>query len=153
VPPTGDDILGTAQYTAPEYFLGENGSPRSDMFSLGIVAYQMLTGELPYGTKVARARTKLQQGKLKYRSALDDNRDIPAWIDKVIEKAVHPDPSKRYDELSEFIFELRHPSKTLLNPRPIPLIERHPLLFWKCLSLILALVVFCLFASQYGPHH
>ena len=40
---------GTVQYTAPEYFLGEGGSPRSDQFSLGVIAYQMLTGKLPYG--------------------------------------------------------------------------------------------------------
>ena len=43
------EILGTVQYTAPEYFLGEPGSPRSDVFSLGVIAYQMLSGRLPYG--------------------------------------------------------------------------------------------------------
>ena len=59
-PPAADDeILGTAQYTAPEYFLGESGSPRSDMFSLGVISYQMLTGKLPYGTQIARIRTKV----------------------------------------------------------------------------------------------
>ena len=77
-PPTDhDDILGTVQYTAPEYFLGESGSPRSDMFSLGVITYQMLTGKLPYGSQVAKARTKSQQRKLRYNSALDDNREIP----------------------------------------------------------------------------
>ena len=59
-PPARDDILGTAQYTAPEYFLGESGSPRSDLFSLGVITYQMLTGRLPYGAQVARARTRSQ---------------------------------------------------------------------------------------------
>ena len=49
-----DEILGTVQYTAPEYFLGENGSPRSDMFSLGVITYQMLTGKLPYGARSPR---------------------------------------------------------------------------------------------------
>ena len=92
-PPTDrDDILGTAQYTAPEYFLGEGGSPRSDMFSLGVITYQMLTGRLPYGAEVARARTRSQFSKLRYRSALDDNREIPAWIDGALRRAVHPDP-------------------------------------------------------------
>ena len=86
------DILGTVQYTAPEYFLGESGSSRSDIFSLGVITYQMLTGRLPYGAQVARARTKSQQRKLKYNSALDDNREIPAWIDGALKKAVHPDP-------------------------------------------------------------
>ena len=43
------EILGTEQYTAPEYFLGEGGTPRSDQFSLGVITYQMLSGGLPYG--------------------------------------------------------------------------------------------------------
>jgi aminoglycoside phosphotransferase len=56
--------LGTAQYTAPEYMLGELGSSRSDLFSLGVITYQMLTGKLPYGTQVAKTTTKAEQKKL-----------------------------------------------------------------------------------------
>ena len=94
-PPTDhNDILGTVQYTAPEYFLGESGSPRSDLFSLGVITYQMLTGKLPYGSQAAKARTKSQFRKLRYNSALDDNREIPAWIDGALQKAVHPDPAQ-----------------------------------------------------------
>jgi len=135
----GDDdrILGTAQYTAPEYFLGEGGSQRSDIFSLGVIAYQMLTGRLPYGAEAARTRTKAQQKKLKYRSLLNENRDIPAWVDGALKKAVHPDPYQRYDELSEFVFDLRHPNKKFLDATAKPFIERNPLLFWKSLSAIL----------------
>ena len=110
-----DDILGTVQYTAPEYFLGENGSSRSDIFSLGVIAYQMLTGRLPYGAQVAKTSTKSQQKRLRYKSALDDNREIPAWVDGALKKAVHPDPNQRYDELSEFIFDLRHPNRQFIK--------------------------------------
>jgi serine/threonine protein phosphatase PrpC/ribosomal protein L39E len=148
-----DDILGTAQYTAPEYFLGESGSSRSDIFSLGVITYQMLTGRLPYGAQIAKARTRSEQRKLRYASALDDNREIPAWIDAVLKKAVHPDPHQRYDELSEFVFDLRHPNKTLLGSASAPLIERNPLLFWKVLSLILMLVVLLLLFLQFGGRH
>ncbi|MBI3704115.1 MAG: bifunctional protein-serine/threonine kinase/phosphatase [Rhizobiales bacterium] len=130
-------ILGTAQYTAPEYFLGESGSTRSDIFSLGVITYQMLTGKLPYGAHMARARSKSQQRKLNYNSVLDNNREIPAWIDSALKKAVQPDPYKRYEELSEFMFDLRHPNVEFLKSTPAPLLERNPLLFWKCLSLIL----------------
>lgn len=147
-----DDILGTAQYTAPEYFLGEGGSSRSDLFSLGVVTYQMLTGRLPYGADMARARTKAQQKKLKYKSALDDTSEIPAWIDGVLRKAVHPDPYLRYEALSEYTHDLRHPNATLLNASPTPLIERNPLLFWKCLSLILGFIILLLLASQKMSH-
>ena len=55
---------GTFQYTAPEYFLGEGGTPRSDLYSLGVAtAWQMLTGRLPYGARMAQARTRTQQRK------------------------------------------------------------------------------------------
>jgi serine/threonine protein phosphatase PrpC len=148
-----DEILGTVQYTAPEYFLGEYGTTRSDLFSLGVIAYQMLTGALPYGAKMARARTKSQQRKLKYKSALDDHRELPAWFDKVLEKAVQPDPDKRYRELSEFVFEIRQPNKNFTNPAPKPLMERNPQLFWECLSAALALVVLFLLFARYGAGH
>jgi len=145
-----NDILGTAQYTAPEYFRGEGGSPRSDMFSLGVIAYQMLTGKLPYGAQIAQARTKSQFGKLRYRPASDDNRDIPAWMDAALRRAVNPDPWKRYESLSEFTHDLRHPNPNFLNASPTPLIERNPNLFWKCTTAILALIVIALLVSQHG---
>ena len=138
------------QYTAPEYFLGESGTPRSDMFSLGVIGYQMLTGRLPYGAQIAKARTRSQFGKLRYRSALDGNGDVPAWIDGALRRAVHPDPNKRYESLSEFTFDLRHPNSKYLGTSPTPLIERNPNLFWKCATAILAVVILVLLASQHG---
>jgi serine/threonine protein phosphatase PrpC len=147
-----NDILGTVQYTAPEYFQGDSGSARSDLFSLGVITYQMLTGKLPYGAQVARAKTKSQFRKLTYDSAVDDGRGIPVWIDETLRRAVHPDPNKRYEVLSEFIFDLRNPNARYLNASPTPLIERDPLLFWKGLSAILAGIIVVLLAIQHGVH-
>ena len=147
-----NDILGTAQYTAPEYFLGESGTPRSDLFSLGVITYQMLTGKLPYGPQIARARTRSQFRKLQYRSALDDEREIPAWIDGALRRAVHPNPYKRYDSLSEYTFDLRHPNANYLGASP-PLIERNPSLFWKFSTTILTCVVLALLAILHGGRH
>ena len=143
-PISQQNILGTAQYTAPEYFLGETGTTRSDMFSLGIITYQMLSGKLPYGSQIAKAQTKSAQRRLKYQSVLNDERTIPEWIDGAIKKAVHPDPYKRYEEITEFIYDLRHPNKTFLNKTRPPLIERSPVLFWKSLALILFIVILAL---------
>ncbi|MEW6452731.1 MAG: protein kinase [Pseudomonadota bacterium] len=145
-----DDILGTLQYAAPEYFVGESGTSRSDIFSLGVITYQMLTGRLPYGAEIAKTRTKSQQRKLRYDTALDDTRELPAWIDEILKKAVHLDPYKRYEEVPEFTYSLRNPSKNDLNARPVPLIERNPLLFWKCLSLLLTGAVLFLLYMHYG---
>jgi serine/threonine protein phosphatase PrpC len=138
------EMLGTAQYMAPEYLLGEGGSTRSDIYSLGVITYHMLTGQLPYGAEMARAKTRAGQRKVPYRSSLGEHSETPAWIDGVLRKAVHPEPLKRYDELSEFVYDLRHPSEKFLKAASLPLIERNPLLFWKTLALVLAAVVFLL---------
>ena len=136
-----NNMLGTAQYTAPEYFLGEGGSSRSDIFSLAVITYQMLSGKLPYGAQVAKSRTKSAQRKLAYASVLEDDREIPAWIDETLSKAVHPDPYKRYGEISEFLFDLRHPNKAFLNKTRPPLLEQNPVLFWKMVSFLLAVII------------
>jgi len=135
------EMLGTLQYTAPEYFLGESGTPRSDLFSLAVIAYQMLSGRLPFGADVPKARTRAAQRQLKYHSVLDDEREIPAWIDDVLRKATHPDPNRRYEELSEFLHDLRHPTASYLSRTRAPLLERNPVAFWRGVSLILAAVV------------
>ena len=133
--------LGTAQYTAPEYFLGEPGSSRSDLFSLAVITYQMLTGQLPYGAQVARSTTRAAQRKLTYRSMLETRRDIPLWIDEAVRKALQPNPLKRYEASTEFLYDLRHPNKTFLNKSRPPLMERNPLFFWKSISLILTIII------------
>lgn len=145
-PTERSDLLGTAQYTAPEYFLGESGTPRSDMFSLAVITYQMLTGKLPYGVQVAQCRTRAAQNKLSYSPIREHDRGIPAWIDDVLRKALHPDPYKRYEDLSEFVFELRQPNQAFLNKARPPLMERNPVMFWKAVSLALAIAVIVLLA-------
>ena len=136
------NLLGSAAYAAPEYFLGENGSSRADIYSLGVIAYQMLSGRLPYGAEVAKARTKAAQKKLAYKTVLNEEREIPAWVDDAIRKAVEPDPFARHEELSEFVFDLHHPNKEFLNKTKPPLLERNPVIFWKSVSfgLLLALL-------------
>lgn len=136
-------VLGTVQYIAPEYLVGEGGTARSDLFSLGVIAYQMLTGRLPYGAKAAKVRTRAEQRHLRYRSASQEDREIPVWVDQALRRAVHPDPEKRYQELSEFIHDLSHPNPVYLNAGKPPLLERNPLLFWQatCALLALALIV------------
>jgi serine/threonine protein kinase len=134
------ELLGTAQYTAPEYFLGEEGSSRSDLFSLGVIAYQMLSGRLPYGAEVSKCRTKQAHRRLVYAPSFAEDREIPAWIDDAIARAVHPDPMKRYRELSEFLFDLRHPNRTFLSKTRAP----NPAAFWKGVSAVLAVIVIVL---------
>ncbi|MEH2513828.1 serine/threonine protein phosphatase PrpC/predicted Ser/Thr protein kinase [Nitrobacteraceae bacterium AZCC 1564] len=148
VRPDADEILGTVQYTAPEYFVGAPVTARADMFSLGVIAYQLFTGKLPYGAQIARAGMRLNLTKLSYVSAAVENPDIPEWIDGALKKAVHPQADKRYDALSAFVHDLAHPNPDFLHSSRSALIERSPVLFWKCLSLILAFIIVVLLAIR-----
>lgn len=130
-------LLGTAQYTAPEYFLGESGTPRSDLFSLAVITYQMLTGELPYGAEVAKTRTLAEQRRLHMGSLVADRQRIPIWVEGALRRALQPEPFKRYEDPAEFAYDLRHPNREFLLRRSPPLIERNPLAFWKGLSALL----------------
>lgn len=138
------EILGTVQYTAPECFLGTPSTAASDVFSIGVIAYQMLTGRLPYGDAVARARTPAAQRRLRYVSALHVRPLLPVWVDGALRQAVHPDPFKRYQTLSEFVHDLRHPNPAFTDSHRPALLERDPLLFWRLLSLVLGLVALTL---------
>ena len=132
-----EPLLGTAQYTAPEYFLGEVGSASADLFSLGVITYQMLTGRLPYGSAVAATRTPADQRRLVYDSTLASTRPLPAWVDGALRKAVHTEPWKRHADVAEFVYDLQHPNPAFLHRQRPPLTERHPVAFWKGVSLVL----------------
>jgi len=136
-----ENLQGTAQYSAPEYFIGEMGSSKSDLYSLGLIVYQMISGKLPYGVSVARAKTKAEQKKLKYTSLYTEEGDTPLWVDETLRKALEIDPYDRYSELSEFTYDLRHPNEQYLKKSRPPLLERNPVFFWKMVSLTLATTV------------
>jgi serine/threonine protein kinase len=139
-PVAQDSILGTAQYSAPEYFLGEDGTVKSDIFSLGVITYQMFTGKLPYGTDVAKIKSKAAMNRLVYDLIRNERRDIPAWVDDAVMKAVQPNLNIRYEALSEFVFDLKQPNQSFLNKTRPPLLERDPVLFWKSVSFILLIL-------------
>ncbi|WP_319532000.1 bifunctional protein-serine/threonine kinase/phosphatase [uncultured Cohaesibacter sp.] len=134
------EIEGTVQYTAPEYYTAEPVSWRSDQFSLGIIAYELFTGALPYGTQVSQLRKPSDRKRLKYRTANNAKRAIPDWIDDALKRAVHPLPSGRFDALSEFVQALRTPSLHYLAREQKPLLDRTPVEVWRLATGILALI-------------
>ena len=136
-----ENLLGTALYSAPEYFRGESGTPKSELFSLATICYQMLSSQLPYGVQVARCTNRSTQNKLKYTSLYPD---YPIWIDESLKKALQINPNNRYDELTEFLFDLKHPNKKFITKKRPALIERNPLIFWQSLSAILFFIIIML---------
>ena len=141
-------IAGTLQYTAPEYFVGQGGSARSDLFSLGVIAYQMLTGQLPYGLEASRVRSPADANRLRYVPVRHFRPELPAWADAVLQKALHPNPARRQEAVSEFAHNLRAPGQEFLRPRASPLIERNPVRFWQATTVLLAVAVLVLLALR-----
>ena len=140
-PFTRVNLLGTRNYTAPEQLLDQPGDSRSDIYSLGVIAYEMLTGELPYGELPEQwSDPKAVIRSLQYTPAVEYNSIVPPWMEGALAKAVHPDPGKRYAELSEFLFDLRHPNPEYAAARSRPLIERNPIAFWRGLAILLFLL-------------
>src|SRR5918996_344789 len=91
-PIQGVNLLGTKNYSAPEYLLDQPGTNRSDIYSLGVIIYEMLTGALPYGEMPANWSDKRAIKKLNYTAATDHNPAVSTWIDTAMKKGVHPDP-------------------------------------------------------------
>ncbi len=139
------EMLGTLQYSAPELFVGEPATRRSDYFSLGVIAYQMLAGKLPFGPQAARVRTVAQLRKLKYKPVADHRPDVPEWVDFALRKSTSADPDKRHDALSEFTADLRAPNKAFTPQASMPIAQRNPVAFWQALCAILAATVILLF--------
>lgn len=132
-------LPGTAQYMAPEYFLGAPGTPRADLFSLAVITYQMLSGQLPYGMDIAKCRTLAAQKRLRLRPLAEFRPDIPAWVDAALRQALSIEPARRPVDVDEFVHALLHPVAGGDAFRPLPLAERDPVLLWKGLSLLLGL--------------
>lgn len=139
-----DTILGTLDYSAPEYRFSTNKSAASDQFSLGVIFYEMLTGKRPFSDEYGKAMSIQALGRLRYVSACKYNPLIPYWLDKAIEKSVSLTPGSRYSSLSEWLTDLRRPNPQWLSPREQPLLEKKPVLFWQMVAAagwILALVL------------
>ncbi|NOY65869.1 MAG: protein kinase, partial [Gammaproteobacteria bacterium] len=127
-----DNLLGTLDYAASEYFRGERGNNRSDIFSLGVITYEMLCGKLPYGKALSESLLK----RARYTSLKHYRPEIPAWFDSAIQKSVNLDYEKRYSILSEYIHDISQPNPEFNQRDFQPLMHRNPTLFWKILSAI-----------------
>ena len=128
-----DNPLGTIDYSAPEMHLGDPASARSDLFSLAVIAYEMLTGKLPFDKELNKGNLK----RVRYVSVKHYNPEVPHWMDKAMAKALALDPTRRYEHLSEFLYDLKHPNEQFLKQEQMPLLERNPVAFWRGLSIIL----------------
>lgn len=117
-------MVGTLEYMSPEHLQGLETDARTDIYSVGIVAYELLTGQLPFQkeTDYAIIKAQIEERPTPLQSL---SPDIPDKVEKVILKALHKNADKRYQSATEFIKALEActaPSTLAPTPSTRPLL-------------------------------
>lgn len=108
-------VLGTGPYMSPEQALGHHVDVRSDIFSLGVVIYQMLTGRLPFeGSTVTEVIDHIVHHEPPAIARF--NYDVPPALEAVVRKALEKDPEFRFQTARDLYIDLANVKKTLESP-------------------------------------
>ena len=108
--------VGSPAWIAPEQVVGVRGDPRSDIFAIGVMLYELATGELPFGapTTSGGMRQRLWMTPAPPRK---HRADIPPWLQEVILRCLEPEAASRYPSAAHLAFDLS-------NPEQVPITER-----------------------------
>lgn len=129
--------IGTLNYSAPELFYGKENNHKSELYSLAVLTYQLLTNRLPYKEMNQVNDAPKQYHLWRYKPVTIYRKDLPRFIDIVLAKALSADPNQRYDHYSEFISALTSGDTFIQTQASLPFIEREPVKFWQRLSAVL----------------
>ena len=130
------NIMGTAEYIAPEQVKGKRGDARSDLFALGVILFEMLTGSTPFPgpNPLAVMNSRLKSNPVRLRDA---NPALSSELEAILIRTLERNPRNRYGSARELASELEHPSRvSARSPRaaiaPVP----RPVLFYSALAAI-----------------
>lgn len=105
-------VVGTLEYVSPEYMLRSQVDWRSDIYALGVLAYELITGEAPFkgDSAYASISKRLQtdpEAPSRYRA------ECPAGLDQIVLRALHRDPEERYQSAVEMFYDLQRVAAAL----------------------------------------
>lgn len=107
--------IGTPAWIAPEQVVGTRGDPRSDVFAIGVILYEMLTGELPFGNPQTDGGLR-QRLWMRPKPPRAFRADTPPWLQEVVLRCLLPQAQERYPSAAHLLFDLRHPDQVRLSP-------------------------------------
>jgi serine/threonine protein kinase len=108
--------IGSPTWIAPEQVVGVRGDPRSDIFAIGVMLYELATAELPFGNPAT-------QGGMRQRLWMDPppprklRPDIPSWLQEIILRCLHPQAALRYPSAAHLAFDLEHSEQVRITAR------------------------------------
>jgi tetratricopeptide (TPR) repeat protein/tRNA A-37 threonylcarbamoyl transferase component Bud32 len=108
----GSDLAGTPLYLAPEVLQGQQATVRSDMYSLGVLLYHLVTGSYPVHVRTLREVRRAHESGER-TAVMTARRDVPPKLARVIERAIDPRPEQRYENADALGADL-----AALKPRP-----------------------------------
>ncbi|MEP1447018.1 MAG: bifunctional protein-serine/threonine kinase/phosphatase [Paraglaciecola sp.] len=135
--PVEEVVVGAVHYIAPEYLLRHSCDHKSDMFSLAVVIYEMLSGHLPFRAFKFKDYVPKCYEEWQYQPLIKTRTDLPQWLDLTLRKALQPNPAMRYEAFSELQTNLSRPTTAILRDiQNSPLLHRNPLLFYQGLCVL-----------------
>ena len=112
-------ILGSPAYMSPEQVKGDPTDERSDIYSLGVMLYQLVTGEAPFRGDTPHAVMEMRLHK-KPRPLADASPDAPAHLAAIVDHCLAVDPEQRYRSVRELLADLEAERVPVTAPRPRP---------------------------------
>jgi serine/threonine protein kinase len=108
--------VGSPAWIAPEQVVGVRGDPRSDIFAIGVMLYELATSELPFGNPQTSGgmRQRLWMDPTPPRRLRDD---LPEWLQEVVLRCLEPEAAKRYPSAAHLAFDLEHPEQVKVTKR------------------------------------
>lgn len=105
-------LLGTPEYMAPELFVSTAADPRTDIYALGVVFYELLAGRPPYvATSLSTIMSQQLRGQIEPLSTY--RRDLPPWLESIVLKCLKVDPNARYQSCYELLRDLQSAERAL----------------------------------------